>query len=331
VSRTIENWASLKLDNDPVVLLGNGASRAIDNDSFDYPSLLSRAKLRESIQNVFASIGESDFEKALRLLEITKNTNSLIGVEETVTAEHVEEIRSGLINAVRSIHPTQGVAMSPRQANKAIKFLSNFKSIFTLNYDFFLYWLIQKSRATDEPTRYFRDWFTGGFFKHDWPEGIYLDRNGLQCAACYFLHGALHLIDDPEQKIILDVLDEASNQTLIKKVSEVWKGGRRPLFVSEGTWELKEKRIEESKYLRHAFGQFKQQLNGVDLVIYGASLSKQDQHLVDAINSAKPKRVFVGIHNPSGSSDPRLAEWKKKISASPVTFFNATSKGSWIY
>lgn len=327
----IKTWSSVKLSKDPILLLGNGASRAIDNNAFDYTTLLSRAELSQQSQRVFDLIGDSDFEKALYRLEITKETNQALKLSEMQTQAYIEEIRNGLVTAVRSIHPHQGVSLTEKKAKNAIKFISNFKAVFTINYDFFLYWMIQLSRDLSDENRCFKDWFKSSEFDHSWAEGIYEPYQGIPSTACYFLHGALHLIDEPESKLTLDKCDSTKNVKLTQKIQENWESGKRPLFVSEGKSELKLRSIESSVYLRHAFEEFKRLIRQNDIVIYGASLSEQDQHLVDAINISKPDRVFVSIHSPSGPDDPRLKEWANKIERSHVYFYDASSNGVWIH
>jgi len=332
VKSPVQSWSQIRLSKDPVLLLGNGASRAIDNDAFNYTSLLSRAELSSPSKRIFELIGDSDFEKALLRLEITKDTNHALGINEVITKEHIEEIRDGLVTAVRSIHPPQGASISKNTAKAAIGFMSHFKAVFTLNYDFFLYWLIQLSRDLDGVNRVFKDWFTkSGEFDHSWKNGIYEPYQRTPCSACYFLHGALHLIDEPESKLILDDFDSTQNVKLTEKIKKDWERGKRPLFVSEGKSTLKLRRIQSSVYLRHAFEEFKRLIRGHDIVIYGASLSDQDQHLVDAINESKPARAFVGLHNPANSDDTRLVEWSKKITSGQLHFFDASSEGCWIY
>lgn len=331
MSAGVKQWSSIKLNKDPILLLGNGASRAIDNNAFDYTSLLSRASLSPQSKGVFELVGDSDFEKALLRLEITKETNKALNLTENSTEQHIGEIRNGLVSAVRSIHPPQRVSLSEVMARNAIEFMSEFKAVFTLNYDFFLYWLIQLSRDHGDENRCFKDWFKPSEFDYSWAEGIYEPYQSVPSTACYFLHGALHLIDEPESKLTLDELDTTKNVKLTQKIQDIWETGRPPLFVSEGKSALKLRRIESSVYLRHAFEEFKRLLRQHDIVIYGASLSDQDQHLVDAINESIPSRVLVSLHNPSGTDDPRLADWSDKIQSASVEFFDASSRGSWIY
>ena len=328
----VKEWSSIKLSGEPILLLGNGASRAIDDEAFDYKSLLNRAKLSTESQSVFELVGNSDFEQVLLRLEITKETNRALKLADKITAKHIEEIRNGLVRAVRSIHPTLGVSLDDTTAGKAIRFLSHFKAVFTLNYDFFLYWLINKANQSETRSRYFKDGFwDGGKFDFSNKHRLELEREGLPATVCYYMHGALQLVDEPEQKLFLSSYDELKKTKLTDKIQAAWANGRRPLFVSEGKSSLKLRRIETSVYLRHAFEEFKRLIKQKDLVIYGASLSEQDQHLVDAINDSEPKNVFVSLHNPEGVEDPRLKEWEKKITSSSVYFFNVSSNGAWIY
>ena len=57
----VKKWSAVKLSKQPILLLGNGASRAIDNDAFNYESLLSRAELSTQSKSVFELVGDSDF------------------------------------------------------------------------------------------------------------------------------------------------------------------------------------------------------------------------------------------------------------------------------
>ena len=259
----MENWDSIKLEENAVLLLGNGASRSIDNQAFDYTTLLGRSGLCVTSKRSFELVGESDFEKALLRLEITKETNKAVGLEETTTQYYINEIRKGLVDAVQSIHPPQGLSFDAEKAANAITFMSKFSSVFTLNYDFFLYWLINMANSANNSNRYFKDGFWDDKkFCHEQIGLLEKPRNGLKATVCYFLHGGLHLVDNPEQKLVLDEYDELSNTKLTQKVEESWSSGKRPLFVSEGSAPLKEARIDESAYLRFTFKQFKHKIEG---------------------------------------------------------------------
>ena len=197
----IHKWREIELSESPILLLGNGASRAIDEKAFGYDALLEKTNLNDGSKEIFKSVGHSDFERVLERLEITKVTNQSLCINESMTAKTIEEIREGLIYAVRKIHPPQKDAVSDELAGKAIKFMENFKAVFTLNYDFFLCWLINIANGVGSE-KYFKDGFWDDRkFGHSWPAGMYEPRDGKPSVACYFMHGALHLVNEPEKKI----------------------------------------------------------------------------------------------------------------------------------
>jgi hypothetical protein len=145
------------------------------------------------------------------------------------------------------------------------------------------------------------------------------------------MHGALHLVNEPEKKISLDEEDQHKNRTLTEKVSTTWKRGRRPLFISEGLSEKKRKMISKSDYLRHAFGEFRKLIENRDLVIFGTSLSDQDSHIINAIVESKAKRVCVALHQPEIDTVRKIASWRQKFGDLELIFFDAKSPECWIY
>ena len=69
----VKNWSQIKLGANAILLLGNGASRAIDNDAFDYTSLLSLAKLSEASRKVFELIVVSKSYSSGKWIQMMQN------------------------------------------------------------------------------------------------------------------------------------------------------------------------------------------------------------------------------------------------------------------
>jgi hypothetical protein len=89
---------------------------------------------------------------------------------------------------------------------------------------------------------------------------------------------------------------------IIDQVQENLDSGRYPLVVTEGSRENKQARIAVNPYLSHCYSRL-ERLRG-SLFIHGASLSNNDQHILDAISDSGVEALFVGLFgNESGYRD----------------------------
>lgn len=84
----IEQWLDIADDFTESLLLGNGASRAVDN-CFSYDSLKLRAEERglfnQNVTKLFRYFNTSDFELVLRLIWQASNVNKALDIEDKDT------------------------------------------------------------------------------------------------------------------------------------------------------------------------------------------------------------------------------------------------------
>jgi hypothetical protein len=128
----------------------------------------------------------------------------------------------------------------------------------------------------------------------------------------FYLHGALFIFKISPETCKLK--RSGKTEELISTIGKEINSGRMPLFVSEGTSKEKEKTIEQSEYLSDCFKSLEESEN--KLVIYGSSLSSQDQHIIDAINYKEnnSRELAIAVHTDNKSSDD-LEKYIKKLKA----------------
>ena len=112
-------------------------------------------------------------------------------------------------------------------------------------------------------------------------------------------------------------LKNCINTIKIKKNEENWlidvitneiNGNNYPLFISEGTSEMKLKAIQSNKYLSYCFRNLKENKHN-ELVIFGHSLSSQDSHIVKILDE-KYEKIAFGIRI---SEDRTINDIKSEI------------------
>jgi hypothetical protein len=175
--------------------------------------------------------------------------------------------------------------------------LKKFKNIYSLNYDLLLYWVTLQDNT---------EGYTDGFAnteesKH---EGfvVYQNSSGFRV---HHLHGALHIFDAGDEIIKKTYANTDIN--LIDQIRDSLNKQRYPLFISEGNNVQKLTKILHSAYLNHCYKSLRS-ITG-DLVIYGASLKANDQHILDAILENKTKNVFLGVSSEK-SADQIIASFE---------------------
>lgn len=99
----------------------------------------------------------------------------------------------------------------------------------------------------------------------------------------------------------------------------------RPLLVTEGSARDKLRAIEANDYLSFALGELRRE--ALPLVVFGSSLSPQDQHLVDALNEYPDRPIAVSML-PSGTKRQRAAQQGDlygRLEAKTLLFFDSTT------
>ena len=132
-------------DYEKFLLLGNGFSRAFDEKSFDYSSLLDSPNIPFYIKKVFHTFHTSDFEVIIKKLESSAQLLNAYDHRLTTSGrlnQEANNLRDELINRILEIHPLSQNDIEKDRMFKTLVFLSNFNKIFTLNYDCLLYWAL---------------------------------------------------------------------------------------------------------------------------------------------------------------------------------------------
>ncbi|TON32904.1 DUF4917 domain-containing protein, partial [Vibrio parahaemolyticus] len=106
-----------------------------------------------------------------------------------------------------------------------------------------------------------------------------------------------------------------------------WKAnGKAPLFVSEGTKDLKLNAISSSYYLEKVYFEVIPDMAG-SLVIYGWGMGDHDEHIIDQITKSQIDRIAVSVF---GGDQTYIGNVKQKLAPlnlSELVFFDAQSAG----
>jgi hypothetical protein len=269
-----------------VILLGNGFSRSFDDETFAYPNLLDAAKFDHRVTSVFEKIGTTDFELVMRRLRQARAIAAIYGLSKASKDEilgDVNKVRSGLIRAIRSHHPTGADQVDDDEYANCAAFLRKFSAVFTLNYDLLLYWVILEHLSLQ-----FTDGFGGSPL--EW---------GRNPQNTHYLHGALHLFVDDDD--VVHKLRYREGPTIMAQLRDALAAGRTPLFVSEGTSKQKLRQIRLFPYLSHCYR--KLATNTRPLTIYGFRFGAQDKHIVSAIAKSSTPSLEVVLYSGSSPSN----------------------------
>jgi Domain of unknown function (DUF4917) len=137
----------------------------------------------------------------------------------------------------------------------------------------------------------------------------------------FFLHGALHLWQR-DRDAVTGKWTNSGRDLLQLRSRYSGYPARRPLFVSEGSSTAKLRTIRKSDYLSFAYDRLVHDSHPT--VVFGSSLSDQDEHIVKALRVGGRRRIAVGIY-PSGSADTlsQKAIIKKRLEGQSVIFFDS--------
>lgn len=313
--RWLKTWDQVKDIDWKDILLGNGASIAIHR-RFRYPRLMNVA-MRPSCPNrlgraevsLFKHFGTTRFESVLRILGQSEEVNRLLRLSTVEHRARYKSIQKALISAIGEVHP-DFYKLDLARLRSASKFLSKFDRVLTTNYDLLLYWIIMYA-----PDR-FVDFFWRGVFNRN-ETGVWKSKT-----AVFYLHGALFLF--PEEYGSIKKIKARIEADLLARVHEKLEAGAVSVFVSEGTSKKKLAEIRRNDYLDFAFT--KLGTSDEDIVIFGHSLSPQDNHVIEAINESQREKIAYSIHV-GRKGAPRLEERREKIKSKfpgkKVLFFDS--------
>jgi hypothetical protein len=317
------------------LLTGNGFSIACRPDIFVYGKLFERAdfsRLSESARGVFDALGTTDFERVIRTLRDTSKLMHLYtgdqSIRERIQAD-AEGLREVLVHTIASSHPEMPSDIREEEYAACRRFLANFNTTYTLNYDLLLYWTAMhvpdgQSPSSDDGFRKPEDDYDAAYVV--WEPDQSHDQN------IWYLHGALHVFDAGTE--VQKYTWVNTGVRLIEQIRDALRREYYPLFVAEGTSEEKLTRIRHSDYLAKGYRSFSS-IQGA-LFIYGHSLAPSDEHYLRLVERGKLEHVFVGLHGDPASATNRatirranlLAERRKKGNLR-VSFFDSGSANVW--
>lgn len=285
------------------LLLGNGFSISYDFNRFSFTSLLESA-IKENIitkdspiHKMFINLETADFEYIMRLLEDTSKTISCYS-----SSEYSEELKNKLIadtsnlkqylvDIITNNHPEKITVIDNSKFINTINFISNFKKIYTLNYDLLLYWTIIKLNEQEEKD-IFKDGF--GLSKSNEYEIVYRNKKDNYGQNVFYLHGALHLFDKKTEflKITYKETQPLKEQILEKLNSNIY-----PIFISEGTSDNKRNKIIHNALLNSAYKSLQTSgSKGSSLILFGTILKSNDEHIKQAVMDNSINKIYVGVN-----------------------------------
>jgi hypothetical protein len=184
------------------LLLGNGFSRAWDNNIFDYRALLKQddfTEISKEARHAFNALETSDFERVMRTLRDTATIVKIYGDGNPDLVAQLREDANGLKNvlvqAIAGNHPDHPDAVTENQYKACRQFLGHFETMYTVNYDLLLYWtLMRKEHPPDIRC-------DDGFRQPDDGPQDYVtwEPDNIKQQNVHYLHGALHIFDSPTE------------------------------------------------------------------------------------------------------------------------------------
>ncbi len=324
-STDIQEWNDIKNSfSNSSLLLGNGFSINI-HSKFIYDSLFEKfiSNLNNDQKIIFQSFKTTNFELILKHLQTSKKVNEIFEIDNSKIVEATEVIKAGLIKTVNENHPKKSEIDWDRLREVATS-LEQFKDIYTLSYDALLYHIILlvNDRYKNKETKYrYNDYFWASYNNN------FLEFKDFQTYPdyrhVYYLHGALFIFKHLHYDLKIRNNDTADE--LIDLISRAIDEDLIPLFISEGSSEEKMLSLSQSDYLRFSSNMLK--LCNDNLVIYGASFSEPDKHIVDAINK-NIRNIAISIYT-SGRSKEQLEDsslqYKRLFINQSLSFFNSST------
>jgi Domain of unknown function (DUF4917) len=318
------------------VLLGNGFSRAWQDDVFSYSALLEQAsfeQLSPFARRSFDALSTTDFEDVMKAL---RSAAALIRLYDEASLdlprrllEDAAGLKEVMVQAIAGRHPIRPHAVIEEEYRHAKTFLANFHDFYTLNYDLLLYWALMQQEI--EPQIRFDDRFRtpdgDGYDYVTW-EVERPDRQNV-----FYLHGALHIFDGGYE--IQKYTWANTGIPLLEQIRAALEKNLYPLFVSEGESKHKLEKIKHSDFLGRSYRSFAK--IGGALFVYGLSMGASDEHVLPLIEKNRCSKLFVSLYgSPDSPSNRQIRERSHAIAAArpstrilQVKFFDAASAKVW--
>jgi len=280
---------------------------------FSYRRLYDEATLDVAATQVFEALKTANFERVLEALMHAEIVLAALGRGTARLAAVSRSVRNSLFETVRAVHvPWRLVSTS--MLNQIAVTLDGHDRIFTTNYDLIPYWALMESSSAHIVDFFWSDQNT---FDSDQTEVF------AGYSALYFLHGGLHLWQSDSTGRTGKWTNDGAN---LLQLGTLFSGNldRRPLFVSEGSARAKRRTIRRSDYLSFALESLRDDEEAT--VIFGASLSTQDDHIVSALRHGRRRRIAVALR--PGTRETILGRkgfYTERLQGHRVSFFDATT------
>lgn len=325
-----------RLYNRRHLLLGNGFSIACRPKIFAYGKLFEQAdfsKISNTAKLAFKGLGTQDFEKVIKALRdasaIVEAYSGCPKLTSTLRTD-ADGLRELLVQTIANTHPTWPGEITEAEYNSCRRFLENFESVYTLNYDLLLYWV---QMHTEEGVRPKSD---DGFRKpEDDFDSAYVvwEPDQSHGQNMWFLHGALHVFDSGTE--IQKYTWSNTGVRLVDQIRNALGKNYFPLFVSEGTSAEKYERIRHNDYLAKAYRSFSA-IQGA-LFIFGHSLAENDDHYLRCISRGRISHLYVGIFgDPAYPNNKFIVRRAKQLQNDrrpknplKVSFYDASTANVW--
>ncbi len=328
----IRQWNDIEEQFTDGLLLGNGASCAVHN-GFRYDSLFGEAKknnffqsndtLARAVADIFERFKKDDFEYVLRKLWQAKQVNAALEISCDKVDEAYKAIRYALIKTVRHTHVSYRDAEP--QLTSIYQFMKQFKTVVSLNYDLIVYWA--RMLGNKEHGNWFKDCFQDGYFIDEWQDWN-KPYKAQGSSLFFFPHGNLMLANRKNGKERKLKVPEGAK--LLNSILNSWESeGSVPLFVCEGCSDHKKLAIQKSPYLHRIYREVLNEA-GPTLVIYGWSMSPQDDHLFEKLKDAKLNRIAVSVYqNDQAFAQQAFDKLREIHRDAEIIFFDSKSPGCW--
>lgn len=330
----IQAWSEIANDFKDTLIVGNGGSIAL-SESFSYKNLyklgVDRGEISSRTQEIFQKFSvNNDFEKVLRRLWAADFINQKFEVdkeEQKKVRKPYTDVRRALIKTVKDIHPDQEQLVEG--LSNIRKFCEKFTNVFSLNYDLTLIWAIEASN-NKALTKSFSDGFSSKESNSKLSTFVYEGRIDDGDTGVYYLHGNLCLCQTKATREEKKLASEDTGHSLVKQLTDYWaKNDAQPLFVCEGNSQEKLSSIAQSHYLSAVYERLKSDCSE-SLAIYGWSISKGDQHILDAIKLNRSlKQVAVSVYKNDEVFQDHAKQALSETGIKSILFFDSESPGCW--
>ncbi|MCS5707941.1 DUF4917 family protein [Candidatus Berkiella cookevillensis] len=291
------------------LLLGNGFSISLFPNIFSYSSLFEQAlskqlfeKVSKAIPDLFKVLDTFDFEHIMQLLAhatvVLPHYKDDPSVIKSIN-DDIEKLKQILVEAITSNHPNSPNEITESQYVACKKFLSHFESVYTVNYDLLLYWVVLKYLDELGFTDGFHDPMTG-VDPSDYYEKDYVSRSPGESSSfkLHHLHGALHLYDAKYEN--RKYCWARTGVKLKDQILSALNNGLFPLFISEGDSKSKLTKINHNTYLASSFKSIGN--IGGALVVYGMGFKENDEHIMNAIVNSDITHIYLSVYGDIAST-----------------------------